>query len=86
MELSHTAFLANQQQTSFKPPLLFTSRNVGQLLRRDLYSIFLHRAIMDYLQDLKVSLFGGEKTGTIDLSQPSLLSTCHTRIPAIARL
>jgi hypothetical protein len=38
---------------------------------------------MDYIQDLRISLFGGEKTGTIDFSQPSLFSTCHTRIPSL---
>jgi hypothetical protein len=30
---------------------------------------------MDYFQDLKISLFRGEKTGTIDFSQPSLFGT-----------
>ena len=78
--------LANEQQTSFEPTLLFTTRNVDQLLSRDLISISLHRAVMEYLQDLKVSIFGGKKTGTIDLSQPSLWSTCHTKILAIAGL
>lgn len=28
---------------------------------------------MDKFEDLKIALFGGEKTGLIDFSQPSLL-------------
>jgi hypothetical protein len=37
---------------------------------------------MDYFQNLQNSIFGGEKTGTMDFSQPSLYGTCHTMIPS----
>jgi len=33
-----------------------------------------HRAIMDYVQDLKTSFFTSEKVGTIEFSQPTLYS------------
>ena len=44
-----------------------------QILIRPLLFDF-HRAIMDYVRDLKTSFFESEKVGTIEFSLPTLYS------------